>query len=151
MSLINSPHQELNQVYNFSNIRFAQPPVGQLRWALPVPPTGRNAVVQNGSVGTICPQGTPHWASIAPLWLQNYLAGNASGFNYTQAQSEVATAFAKNPNLTFAKDPRETEDCLFLDVFVPKQIFDSAQSRRKRMAGRGAPVLVWQVNILPTD
>lgn len=34
-------------------------------------------------------------------------------------------------------DPRTTEDCLFLDVVVPKKIFDNAGS------GSGAPVLVW--------
>lgn len=34
-------------------------------------------------------------------------------------------------------DPRTTEDCLFLDVVVPKRIFDNAGQ------GSGAPVLVW--------
>lgn len=34
-------------------------------------------------------------------------------------------------------DPRTSEDCLFLDVVVPKKIFD------KRGVGKGAPVLVW--------
>lgn len=36
-----------------------------------------------------------------------------------------------------AVDPRTTEDCLFLDVVVPKAIFDNAGK------GKGAPVLVW--------
>jgi carboxylesterase type B len=31
----------------------------------------------------------------------------------------------------------ETEDCLFLDVVVPRKIFDS------RSSSKGAPVLVW--------
>lgn len=34
-------------------------------------------------------------------------------------------------------DPRESEDCLFLDVFVPEKILESAGK------GHGAPVLVW--------
>ena len=34
-------------------------------------------------------------------------------------------------------DPRTTEDCLFLDVVVPQNIFDN------RGNGDGAPVLVW--------
>ena len=34
-------------------------------------------------------------------------------------------------------DPRTTEDCLFLDVDVPKNIYDNAGN------GKGAPVLVW--------
>ena len=34
-------------------------------------------------------------------------------------------------------DPRETEDCLVLDVFAPEKIFNN------RKNGTGAPVLVW--------
>jgi carboxylesterase type B len=34
--------------------------------------------------------------------------------------------------------PLESEDCLFLDVFVPEKIYDRANS-----SGYGAPVLVW--------
>lgn len=33
-----------------------------------------------------------------------------------------------------------SEDCLFLDVFVPEKIFHSAHRHR---SGGGAPVLVW--------
>lgn len=35
------------------------------------------------------------------------------------------------------QDPRTSEDCLFLDVFAPKNVFEDAGS------GYGAPVLVW--------
>lgn len=34
-------------------------------------------------------------------------------------------------------DPRTTEDCLFLDVLVPKKVFDKARNEKK------VPVLVW--------
>lgn len=34
-------------------------------------------------------------------------------------------------------DPRTTEDCLFLDVVVPKAIYEAAGT------GAGAPVMVW--------
>jgi hypothetical protein len=37
-------------------------------------------------------------------------------------------------------DPRTDEDCLFLDVLVPKEIY---QSRGRSQRHRGAPVLVW--------
>ncbi|ETI26891.1 hypothetical protein G647_09990 [Cladophialophora carrionii CBS 160.54] len=40
-------------------------------------------------------------------------------------------------------DPRMTEDCLFLDVIVPKKVFDGARSRIKRRQSNGAPVVVW--------
>jgi carboxylesterase type B len=138
-------------VYNFSNIRYAQAPVGQLRWSPPVPPVGRNPAVQDGSVGTICPQAPTNWGAISSMWLPYYLAGRASEFNYTKAQSELTAVLAENPDLTFAADPRETEDCLFLDVFVPKEIFDSGESAESSEKGRGAPVLVWQVHTLYTE
>jgi len=34
-----------------------------------------------------------------------------------------------------------TEDCLFLDVMVPKSIFEGGNNKKKN--GTGAPVLVW--------
>jgi len=51
--------------YNFSNIRFAQAPVGNLRFALPLPPTGTNSTIDNGAVSRICPQANPDWIGIA--------------------------------------------------------------------------------------
>ena len=60
-------------------------------------------------------------------------------FNFTAVN---ATFYA---NLDTAEpptqDPRTTEDCLFLDVIVPKKIFDS--TNRQTNATRGSPVLVW--------
>lgn len=38
-----------------------------------------------------------------------------------------------------AVDPRTNEDCLFMDVVVPKAIFDNAN----KTGSKGAPVLVW--------
>jgi len=36
-------------------------------------------------------------------------------------------------------DPRESEDCLFLDVLVPTQVFEKKQKNDYK----GAPVMVW--------
>ena len=43
------------KIYVFKNIRFAAPPVGDLRWAKPAPPAKETAV-QDGSYGPICIQ-----------------------------------------------------------------------------------------------
>ena len=63
-------------------------------------------------------------------FIPEYLAGqtefNSSSFNVSSGGGGLPTV-----------DPRTTEDCLFLDVVVPKKIFDNAGS------GSGAAVLVW--------
>jgi hypothetical protein len=41
------------------------------------------------------------------------------------------------PSLLPPPDPLEREDCLFLDVFSPKEVFDN------RKSGNGTPVMVW--------
>ena len=52
--------QEVNETngrrrYIFRNIRYAAPPVGELRWAKPAPPPV-NATLQDGSYGPKCVQ-----------------------------------------------------------------------------------------------
>lgn len=41
-----------------------------------------------------------------------------------------------NMSLLPARDPRENEDCLFLDIFAPKTALDNVKN------GTGAPVMV---------
>lgn len=101
-------------------------------------------MVQNGSVGRICPQATPNWSPIASELEAYIIAGNVSSFNYTALNQELQVALQNAPP-TPQTDGRATEDCLFLDVIVPKAVFDKANNptrRRRRQAG-GAPVIVW--------
>lgn len=123
--------QETLQTYNFSNIRFAQPPVGDLRFAKPAPPTGINPYIQDGSQGAICPSSAPLWAGLQSAYAAVWPSGNASLLNYQLGQAASAAAVATAPNATFAaldaallNDPRISEDCLFLDVVTPKLLFD---------------------------
>ncbi|KAK4695303.1 hypothetical protein P7C71_g2425, partial [Lecanoromycetidae sp. Uapishka_2] len=121
--------------YNFSNIRYAQPPVGDLRFRAPLPPTGRNTTIDNGSVGRICPQAMPAWELIAAEFVPDYLAGIP--FNSTAAPAGSSNTSSKLPT----QDPRTTEDCLFLDIVVPEAIFNGASGTPNET--QGAPVLVW--------
>ncbi|KAL9582931.1 MAG: hypothetical protein Q9203_005285 [Teloschistes exilis] len=123
------------RTYNFSNIRYAEPPVGDLRFRAPVPPQQVNRSVDQGLVGRVCPQAGPAWYIIASEFDPAYLAGKP--FNASAAEAALAAANASPPFV----DPRETEDCLFLDVVVPEQIF--AQTQNSTSASKGAPVLVW--------
>jgi carboxylesterase type B len=125
-------------LYNFTNIRYAQPPLGEFRFNAPQPPTGRNPVVQDGSVDAICPQAFPAWLPIAGAFTAAYLSGQA--FNFSAAIAALQASNSSAP----APDPRTNEDCLFLDVIVPKPVFDAAKRYQKRGGKKqGAAVLVW--------
>ena len=90
-----------------------------------------SSTINDGSLGRICPQANPVWIALAQEFLPAYLTGKP--FNVSAA---VAALSANSTGLP-AIDPRTTEDCLFLDVAVPKTIFD------ERNSTSGASVLVW--------
>jgi Carboxylesterase type B len=119
-------------IYNFSNIRYAAPPLGDLRFRAPVPPQVNRSEVQSGTVGRICPQATPLWSSqIAPTFVETQLVG----LPYTGPFNINASSYAVTP-----QDPRTTEDCLFLDVVVPQSLFHKARNSSHHAK---APVMVW--------
>lgn len=127
--------QEPHGTYNFSNIRYAAPPVGDLRFRAPVPPKQNRTEVQTGSAGRVCPQASPLWQDeISPAFLASVQSGTP--FN----QSTNISAYPYTPQ---TPDPRTTEDCLFLDVVAPKKIFDRAQNKTLAPQSSLAPVLVW--------
>ncbi|OCK76786.1 alpha/beta-hydrolase [Lepidopterella palustris CBS 459.81] len=64
-------------VYVFKNIRFAAPPLGNLRWAKPEPPLIETSI-QNGSYGFVCTQSLPLLVSANG---SNGLNGTSSGGN----------------------------------------------------------------------
>lgn len=91
--------------------------MADLRWTPPREPLPNRSLVQKGDVGRICTQAFPQW----------YLA--------TLASQEGQPVPTQPPS----PDPRETEDCLFLNVYVPEVIF----SQRGNDSCKGAPVMVW--------
>ncbi|TIA01430.1 carboxylesterase family protein-like protein [Aureobasidium pullulans] len=115
--------------YNFSNIRYAAPPIGDLRFAAPQAPAVNRTQVQTGSISRICPQANPAWNAIAAQFIPAYLLGQT---NFTMSDFNLTTS--SNTTAAPARDPRENEDCLFLDVMVPEGIFNSNEQH---------PVLVW--------
>ncbi|KAL8930417.1 MAG: hypothetical protein Q9208_000601 [Pyrenodesmia sp. 3 TL-2023] len=100
------------QIYVFKNIRFAAPPVGHLRWAKPVPPPQQSGI-QDGSYGPICVQVSLQGSLLTGLGPDSLIgqALNQSSFK------------------------KASEDCLFLDVYVPAKAIDDPSLR--------LPVISW--------
>ena len=108
--------QQSGNYYNFSNIRYGAPPVGNLRFSAPTAPTANRPVFNDGSKAVTCIQAVPAWTNYSVAWLTELTAA----FNIT--------AGYQPPNITVMppQDPQESEDCLFLDIMVPKAIFNRA-------------------------
>lgn len=124
--------QESSRLYTFRNIRYAQPPVGDLRWALPLPPSGRDHQVQNGSTSRVYPQGLPRWFSINSIFSYYFRNNIVDQFNYSSVEADITS----QPD---GEEPGMTDDCLFLDAIVPEAVLSKANTSSL------APVMVWFV------
>ncbi|KAI6250662.1 Carboxylesterase [Erysiphe necator] len=123
---------ESGKYYSFSNIRYAAPPIGNLRFAPPVAPA-INRTLNNGEKAAVCAQGSPFWG--------NMMIKNLMGVGLEQLKKDEEELELLKKSLTIETiytyqplDPRTSEDCLFLDVLVPEDVFNSNKS---------APVLIW--------
>ncbi|PTB44808.1 uncharacterized protein TrAFT101_000281 [Trichoderma asperellum] len=136
-------HQALSyntttQAYTFQNIRYAQPPVGDLRFRAPAHPKTNRTSVQTGSELRFCPQGVPVWQGDAYTPIGKY-SSPANAFTL-QAWEE---SIKDGKPLSVDWNAGAQEDCLFLDVHVTKKAFEQAKSKSTSCGGGGAPVLVW--------
>ncbi|KAG4439719.1 hypothetical protein IFR05_004797 [Cadophora sp. M221] len=123
-------YNSTGKFYAFDNIRFAEPPTGARRFLKPVPVTTINRTINNGDqLSPICPQGIPLWFGTSLAF-----AGGAS----VESLPPVPSSFTAG-NLSSIPPPvaGTSEDCLFLDVKVPKTVFDAPRNQK------GAAVLVW--------
>jgi hypothetical protein len=91
--------------YNFRNIRYARPPVGDLRWAPPQPPLVNHTVINDGQTGVVCPQGVARWAKERALFVHAYLSGNGSDSAFTNEPPPGLDQVPPFPPL----DPRTSE------------------------------------------
>ncbi|KAL8305842.1 hypothetical protein RB597_003474 [Gaeumannomyces tritici] len=92
-----------SDIYTFKNIRYAAPPVGDLRWAKPAPPLNESTL-QDGSYGPKCVQSA------------------VTGLNLVGPGNNAPIGGAINQFLGGIPVPLfegGQEDCLFLDVYVP--------------------------------
>ncbi|CAG8069175.1 unnamed protein product [Penicillium salamii] len=110
--------------YTFSNIRYAAPPLGELRWKAPMPPLTNRSAIQSNSASISCAQATTGWQLRTSEYTNNYLK---TGIVPNVSYSDLSAISAGG-----------VEDCLFLDVQVPHKIFD-----KHTRDGKLSPVLVW--------
>jgi len=90
-----SSYDELDDVYTFTNIRFAAPPTGQFRFKAPQRPF-KQLKIQDGSRGHSCYQSVPTQFMVARPALEGIT---------------------------------QSEDCLFLDLFVPGHVVRASEPR----------------------
>ncbi|KAK1755691.1 putative esterase and lipase [Echria macrotheca] len=108
-----------SDIYIFRNIRYAAPPVGNLRWAKPAPPQPESTL-QDGSYGHKCVQSA------------------ISGMNLVGPGNNFPAGAAVNQFLGGIPIPLfqgGDEDCLFLDVYVPAKALKNPSLK--------LPVVVW--------
>ncbi|KAJ2965201.1 hypothetical protein NQ176_g10729 [Zarea fungicola] len=111
-------YNQTGKYFSFNGIRYSEPPLGKYRFRPAVAPfTVNRTITDGGSLSLQCPQGTPEWS----------LSATAAAENVTVEQLRQQ----QNDN------PANTEDCLLVDVSVPRAIWE------RRSRGKGAPVLVW--------
>ncbi|KAK1756998.1 Alpha/Beta hydrolase protein [Echria macrotheca] len=106
--------------YGFNNVPYAEPPLGELRFRVPIPKISINRTVNDGSTTRICPQASGAWFGLSVPFLFETLTGQPP---------------PSGPAPPSGPDPRESEDCLYLNVKSPRKVFDNNLSN--------LPVLVW--------
>lgn len=145
---VDNPNDKL---YKFQSIRYAAPPVGNLRFKAPEPPLkGDPGTVEDGSGRKECLQATVNWGAHFDD------GGDCKDCQCCEEPKEDGSC---DKPLVSCPDPRSldaskqafggflpkwdltdpkyySEDCLFLDVWAPKATFDKPKKGK-------LPVIVW--------
>lgn len=91
--------------------------------------------MNDGQDGRVCAQGSPGWSDERKLFTDAYLANPKNISIFEDVPGPGINASAK-PKSSYALDGRTNEDCLFLEVLVPKNVYGKNTTA-------GAPIMVW--------
>lgn len=116
-------------LYIFYDVRYAAPPTGPNRFRAPIAPPTNRSQVQSGGSQWVCPQASPRWQTVTSQFFPEYEQGRT---NFTEGE------FKETDPPTTPQSARETEDCLFLDLYVPRSAFKNAG----KASAAGVPVVV---------
>lgn len=121
---------------NFSNIPYAAPPIGEGRFNVPwYPEYNESAPVNNGTRRAICPQFQVGWGSAAKEFVHDMLLEPVLPGKWKDPiTTDQYEHYEKKPQL----DPESSEDCLLLDVLVPKIVWERRNNRDIK-----GPTIVW--------
>ncbi|KAK2628791.1 hypothetical protein QTJ16_001894 [Diplocarpon rosae] len=126
---------EHDKFVSFRNIPFAEPPRDDLRWFEAIEPQSIREEVNDGSTDHKCPQAQVGWVPLAEEFLNDF--GNTSQFLPLRWRNVIEPKDYKKP----MPDPIAGvhEDCLTLDVMVPKSVWEN----RNNPDADPAAVIVW--------
>ncbi|KAL8830863.1 MAG: hypothetical protein Q9170_005546 [Blastenia crenularia] len=122
---------ESGNFIKFKNIPYADPPVGENRFLEPTYISKDTEGVNYGSNDNVCPQAQVGWAAKAMEFLKDFPIPSALA-SWTDPITPAEYGPIQYP-------PKNvSEDCLTLDVMVPKTVWDKRNDR-----GFKASIVVW--------
>ncbi|RBQ68334.1 hypothetical protein FVER14953_13995 [Fusarium verticillioides] len=127
-------HNLDTDLYKFQNVRYGRSPTGKLRFRAPRPPLENRTVVQTGAGTRICPQGQPQWQAKTLMAIGKY-SNPTVPFTLEGWVEAIENGTVPPGNI----NANATEDCLLLDVYVPRKVLKAAGTSDKQ----GVPVLVF--------
>ncbi|KAG7436475.1 Carboxylesterase patB [Fusarium oxysporum f. sp. raphani] len=121
-------------LYEFQNVRYGRSLTGDLRFRAPQSPIENRTVVQTGTGTRICPQGQPQWQAKTLMAIRKY-SNPKVPFTLEGWVEAIENGVVPPGNI----NANATEDCLLLDVHIPKKVLKAAGTKNKE----SVPVLVF--------
>ncbi|KAL8653528.1 MAG: hypothetical protein Q9226_003817 [Calogaya cf. arnoldii] len=141
---------ESGKFLKFKNIPYAQPPVGHLRFSVPYPINPNdNKTVNYGWNDNVCSQAQVGWAPKAMEFMSDFSNTSAladwkdpiteADYGPIQVPAKNGLLFTTHFKARINVAKPVSEDCLTLDVMVPKTVWDRRHDRPANKYQYGSP------------